>query len=64
MVLRYPDSRKFLSSVELAQQVEEERQRADLELFQKELAQQGERSERLRAEQEETQKELAQQRAE
>ncbi|MCS6814076.1 MAG: Uma2 family endonuclease [Cyanobacteria bacterium] len=57
LILRYPDGRPFLSSVELAQQVEQERIQRELAQQQAELAQQ-------QVEQERIQRELAQQRAE
>jgi hypothetical protein len=57
LILRYPDGRRFLSSVELAQQVEQERIRRELAQYKAEIAQQ-------RAEQEKIQKEQAQQQAE
>ncbi len=56
LILRYPDGRPFLSSVELAQQVEQEKIRRELAEYQAELA-------RQQAEQERLQREQAQQQA-
>ncbi|MCS6814491.1 MAG: Uma2 family endonuclease [Cyanobacteria bacterium] len=71
LVLYYPDGRRFLSSIELAEQAELAQrqaalaqQQAALAQQQAELAQQREQTERQRAEYERSQKELAQQRAE
>lgn len=51
LVLSYPDGRRFLSSVELSQQVEQERFRADQEQFRAEQAQAQAQQERSRAQQ-------------
>lgn len=51
LVLSYPDGRRFLSSVELSQQVEQERFRADQERFRADQERFRAEQERLRAEQ-------------
>jgi len=63
-ILRYPDGRPFLSSVDLAQQADLAQQRANLAQQQADLAQQRADLAQQQAEQERIQRELAQQRAE